>query len=55
MAGKETLQLTKDDLDEVFYQSDILPNEACVHALLDGEAMVVLFKMPDGDDRDFVR
>ncbi|XP_048483516.1 neurofilament medium polypeptide isoform X3 [Plutella xylostella] len=55
VAGKETLQLTKDDLDEVFYQSDILPNEACIHALLDGEAMVVLFKMPDGDDRDFVQ
>jgi hypothetical protein len=54
VAAKETIQLNENDVKEALYMSDIDPNEACLHALLKGEALVVLFKMMESDTRDFV-
>lgn len=54
MAAKETFQLTENDVKEVLYMSDVDPNEACVYHLLNGEVLVVLFKMFESDTRDFV-
>ncbi|CAG5043069.1 unnamed protein product [Parnassius apollo] len=53
--AKELVQLTEEGVKEVLYMSDVEPNEACLHALMDGEVLVVLFKMFDTDNRDFVR
>ncbi|CAH0682456.1 unnamed protein product [Chilo suppressalis] len=55
VAAKEVLQLTEDGAKEALYMSDVLPNEACLHSLLNGEVLVVLFKMLDSDTRDFVK
>lgn len=55
VAAKETFQLTQDNVKEALYMSDVDPNEACVHALLNGEILVVLFKMLETDTRDFIR
>ncbi|CAH2042693.1 unnamed protein product, partial [Iphiclides podalirius] len=55
VGAKETFQLNEADVKEVLYMSDVEPNEACIHALLDGEVLVVLFKMFDTDNRDFVK
>lgn len=46
--------MTEEGVKEALYMSDVDPNEACIHALMNGEALVVLFKMFDTDDRDFV-
>lgn len=54
MAAKEEFHLTEDNLKEVLYMSDIDPNEACLHAMLKDPVLVVLFKMFDTDDRNFV-
>lgn len=54
VAGKETFQLNEDNVREALYMSDVDPNEACLHALFSGPVLVVLFKMFDTDDRDFV-
>nr|XP_032524552.1 WD repeat-containing protein 87-like isoform X2 [Danaus plexippus plexippus] len=55
VAAKETIQMTEELVKEALYMSDVDPNEACIHALMNGEALVVLFKMFDTDDRDFVK
>ncbi|XP_012544176.2 uncharacterized protein LOC114240060 [Bombyx mandarina] len=55
VAAKETFKLTEAGVKEALYMSDVDPNEACLHALMNGEAMVVLFKMFDTDNRDFVK
>ncbi|KOB72654.1 Uncharacterized protein OBRU01_11964 [Operophtera brumata] len=43
----------KWDLIKVLYMSDVDPNEACIHALCNGECLAVLFKMDD--NRDFIK
>ncbi|XP_050668483.1 uncharacterized protein LOC126967835 [Leptidea sinapis] len=53
--AKETFQLTEELAREALYMSDVDLNPACLHALLSGEVLVVLFKMLDTDYRDFVR
>ncbi|KAG6465006.1 calponin homology domain-containing protein DDB_G0272472 isoform X2 [Manduca sexta] len=55
VGAKETFQLTEEGAKEALYMSDIDPNEACLHALLNGEALVVMFRMYDTDNRDFVK
>ncbi|XP_049876875.1 uncharacterized protein LOC126374342 isoform X3 [Pectinophora gossypiella] len=55
VAAKDTFQLTEDTAREALYMSDVDLNEACMHSLLSGEVLVVLFKMFDTDDRDFVK
>ncbi|XP_045537555.1 thioredoxin domain-containing protein 3 homolog [Papilio machaon] len=55
VGAKETIQLTEAMVPEALYMSDVEPNEACVHALLSGEVLVVLFKMFDTDTRNFVK
>ncbi|XP_059059590.1 uncharacterized protein LOC131852870 [Achroia grisella] len=55
VGAKEILQLTEATAKEALYMSDVDPNEACLHALLKGEVLVVLFKMFDTDNRDFVK
>lgn len=54
MGAKETIQMTEEMVPEALYMSDVEPNDACVHALLSGEVLVVLFKMFDSDTRNFV-
>lgn len=54
MTAKDTFQLKPEDIKEALYMSDVDTNEACVHSLLMGEVLVVVFKMGDTDDRDFV-
>lgn len=54
MAAKDLFQLDEKSAKEALYMSDVDPNEACLHSLTSGQAMVVLFKMFDTDDRDFV-
>lgn len=46
--------MTEEAIKEVLYMSDVEPNEACLHALMKGEALVVMFKMMETDSRDFV-
>lgn len=46
--------MTEEAVKEILYMSDIEPNEACLHALMKGEALVVMFKMMETDSRDFV-
>ena len=46
--------MTEEGIKEALYMSDVDPNEACIHALMMGEVLVVLFKMFDNDGRDFV-
>ncbi|KAM3959248.1 uncharacterized protein ACR2FA_006674 [Aphomia sociella] len=55
VGAKETVQLTEETAKEALYMSDVDPNEACLHALLKGEVLVVLFKMFETDTRDFVK
>ncbi|CAH2098683.1 unnamed protein product [Euphydryas editha] len=55
VAAKETMQMTEEGIKEALYMSDVDPNEACIHALMNGEALIVLFKMFDNDDRNFVK
>ncbi|XP_068620527.1 uncharacterized protein [Battus philenor] len=55
VGAKEEFQLTEEMVPEALYMSDVEPNEACIHALLNGPALVVLFKMFDTDTRDFVK
>ncbi|XP_047541246.1 uncharacterized protein LOC125074066 [Vanessa atalanta] len=55
VAAKDTIQMTEEGVKEALYMSDVDPNEACVYALMKDEALVVLFKMFDNDDRDFVK
>ncbi|XP_052755972.1 uncharacterized protein LOC113521793 [Galleria mellonella] len=55
VGAKETFQLTEETVKEALYMSDVDPNEACLHALLKGEVLVVRFKMFDTDNRDFVK
>ncbi|XP_061720791.1 uncharacterized protein LOC133527688 [Cydia pomonella] len=55
VAAKEEIQITEDMIPEVLYMSDVEPNEACVHALCHGPALVVLFKFFDNDFRNFVQ
>ncbi|XP_073953111.1 uncharacterized protein isoform X2 [Choristoneura fumiferana] len=55
VGAKDEIQLTEEDAKELLYMSDVEPNEACIHALLKGEALLVLFKMMEGDFRNFVR
>ncbi|CAG9795502.1 unnamed protein product [Diatraea saccharalis] len=55
VAAKEILQITEEGAKEALYMSDVDPNEACLHALLNGEALVVLFKMSESDTRNFVK
>ncbi|KAL4702807.1 hypothetical protein ACJJTC_010648 [Scirpophaga incertulas] len=55
VAAKETMQITEDVIKEVMYMSDVELNEACLYALLKGEALIVLFKMGESDHRDFVK
>ncbi|XP_060809856.1 golgin subfamily A member 6-like protein 6 isoform X2 [Amyelois transitella] len=55
VAAKDTFQLKQEDVKEVLYMSDVEPNEACVYALLKGEVLVVLFKMFDTDNRNFIK
>lgn len=54
VAAKDSIQMTEEGVKEALYMSDVDPNEACIHALMTGEALIVLFKMLDTDDRDFV-
>ena len=54
VAAKETIQMDEEAAKEALYMSDVDPNEACLHALFDGEVLVVLFKMFETDGRDFV-
>ncbi|XP_049700746.1 uncharacterized protein LOC110380930 isoform X1 [Helicoverpa armigera] len=55
VAAKDTFQLDERGAREALYMSDVDPNEACVHALLAGPVLVVLFKMFETDTRDFVK
>ncbi|XP_063366975.1 uncharacterized protein LOC134655437 [Cydia amplana] len=55
VAAKEEIQITEDMIPEVLYMSDVEPNEACLHALCHGPALVVLFKFFDNDYRSFVK
>ncbi|XP_050357836.1 uncharacterized protein LOC126778391 [Nymphalis io] len=55
VAAKETIHITEEGVKEALYMSDVDPNEACVYALMKDEALVVLFKKFDNDDRDFVK
>ncbi|CAH0718438.1 unnamed protein product, partial [Brenthis ino] len=55
VAAKDSIQMTEEGVKEALYMSDVDPNEACIHALMKGEALVVLFKMFDTDNRDFVK
>ncbi|KAJ8718122.1 hypothetical protein PYW07_006052 [Mythimna separata] len=55
VAAKETIQMDEAGAQEALYMSDVDPNEACLHALFAGEALIVLFKMYDTDTRDFVK
>ncbi|XP_050550734.1 thioredoxin domain-containing protein 3 homolog [Spodoptera frugiperda] len=55
VAAKDTFQLTEKTAREALYMSDVDTNEACLHALLNGKVLVVLFKMFDTDTRDFVK
>ncbi|XP_063540710.1 uncharacterized protein LOC134749624 [Cydia strobilella] len=55
VGAKEEIQITEDMIPEVLYMSDVEPNEACVHALCHGPALVVLFKFFDNDFRNFVQ
>ncbi|XP_053624369.1 uncharacterized protein LOC128683125 isoform X2 [Plodia interpunctella] len=55
VAAKETFQLQPENVKEVLYMSDVEPNDACIYALLKGEVLVVLFKMFDTDNRDFIK
>ncbi|KAF9820467.1 hypothetical protein SFRURICE_009886 [Spodoptera frugiperda] len=48
-------RLTEKTAREALYMSDVDTNEACLHALLNGKVLVVLFKMFDTDTRDFVK
>ncbi|KAH9641509.1 hypothetical protein HF086_017845 [Spodoptera exigua] len=50
-----TFQLDEKSAREALYMSDVDPNEACLHALLNGRVLVVLFKMFETDSRDFVK
>ncbi|CAK1553088.1 unnamed protein product [Leptosia nina] len=54
VAAKETFHVTEEGAKEALYMSDVAPNEACLHALMSGETLVVVFKMFDTDNRDFV-
>lgn len=54
VAAKDTFQLDERSAREALYMSDVDPNEACLHALLEGRVLVVLFKMFETDTRDFV-
>ncbi|XP_063626489.1 uncharacterized protein LOC134798084 [Cydia splendana] len=54
VSAKEEIQITEEMVPEVMYMSDVDPNEACVHALCNGKALVVLFKFFDNDFRSFV-
>ncbi|XP_063386231.1 uncharacterized protein LOC134672263, partial [Cydia fagiglandana] len=54
VSAKEEIQITEEMVPEVLYMSDVEPNEACVHALCSGKALVVLFKFFDNDHRSFV-
>ncbi|CAF4788006.1 unnamed protein product [Pieris macdunnoughi] len=55
VAAKETFIVTEEGAKEALYMSDVEPNEACLHALMTGETLVVVFKMFDTDHRDFVK
>uniref|UniRef100_A0A2A4K459 DUF4746 domain-containing protein n=1 Tax=Heliothis virescens TaxID=7102 RepID=A0A2A4K459_HELVI len=55
VAAKDTFQLDERSAREALYMSDVDANEACMHALLDGRVLVVLFKMFETDTRDFVK
>ncbi|XP_038211388.1 uncharacterized protein LOC119831890 [Zerene cesonia] len=55
VAAKETFIITEEGAKEALYMSDVEPNEACLHALMNGETLVVVFKMFDTDNRDFVK
>ncbi|XP_026743673.1 uncharacterized protein LOC113505253 [Trichoplusia ni] len=55
VAAKDTFQLDERSAREALYMSDVDPNEACLHALLEGRVLVVLFKMFETDTRDFVK
>ncbi|CAK1584877.1 unnamed protein product [Parnassius mnemosyne] len=55
VGARETVQLTVEGVKEALYMSDVEPNEACLHALMNGEVLVVLFKMFETDNRDFVK
>ncbi|XP_045781120.1 uncharacterized protein LOC123878099 [Maniola jurtina] len=55
VAAKETYQMTEAAIKEALYMSDVEPNEACLYALMKGEALVVLFKIQESDTRDFVK
>lgn len=54
VAAKDFFQLDENNVREALYMSDVDLNEACIHSLISGEVLVVLFKMFDTDDRDFV-
>ncbi|CAD0202964.1 unnamed protein product [Chrysodeixis includens] len=55
VSAKDMFQLDERGAREALYMSDIDPNEACLHALLAGKVLVVLFKMFETDTRDFVK
>ncbi|CAH1640461.1 unnamed protein product [Spodoptera littoralis] len=55
VAAKDTFQLDEKTAREALYMSDVDTNEACLHALLSGKVLVVLFKMFETDTRDFVK
>ncbi|KAL0869567.1 hypothetical protein ABMA27_005833 [Loxostege sticticalis] len=55
VGAKETYVMTEEGIREALYMSDVDPNEACLHALMAGEALVVLFKMMESDNRDFIK
>ncbi|KAI8419774.1 hypothetical protein MSG28_008439 [Choristoneura fumiferana] len=40
VGAKDEIQLTEEDAKELLYMSDVEPNEACIHALLKGEALL---------------
>ncbi|XP_041985112.1 uncharacterized protein LOC121737492 [Aricia agestis] len=54
VSAKEEVQFTEDAVRELVYMSDLDVNEACLHALMAGDALLVLFKMYETDDRNFV-
>lgn len=54
VGAKDEIQLNDEDAKELLYMSDVEPNEACLHALMKGEALLVLFKMMESDSRNFV-
>ncbi|KAJ0173935.1 hypothetical protein K1T71_010081 [Dendrolimus kikuchii] len=55
VGAKETFRLTEEMAREALYMSDVELNEACLHSLTKNEALVVLFKMFETDNRDFVK